>query len=331
MKKFLSLMLALLMVMSLSTVAWAAPNDSAEIEVEFTKTYVGADGNAITDTNNVPKETLKFNVEVKDGATNPDGTMISVGDHTVAGNPGNVVIKIPSYSQIGKWNYTVSEVKGSTPGVTYSAESFDVQVMVAYADPDISEQLEATVAFTKANGQGGKVEGIVNTFESNSLKVSKVVKGNLGSKTEAFDIDVTLKASGEVKNAVSCGDGSTITWTKDDVGSGYTGTVTLSIAHGNDVTISNIPAGVTYTVTEDARHLVDDATGNSPSTGYDVTYTGENGTIAAAAASEAVVTNTKGVAVNTGITLDSLPYILLLGLAVVGLVLFAVKRRSNEA
>lgn len=330
MKKFLSLMLALLMVMSLSTVAWAAPTPSAATEFEFTKTYVGADGKAITDTNNVPKETLKFDVAVKDGATNPDNTMISVDDHTVAGNPGDVVITIPSYNQIGKWNYTVSEVAGSTPGVTYSAESFDVQVMVAYENPDNSEQLIATVAFTKANGQGGKVDGIVNTFESNSLKVSKVVKGNLGSKTQAFDIDVTLKASGEVKNAVSCGDGSIITWTKDAVGNGYTGTVTLSIAHGKDVTISNIPAGVTYTVAEKTKHTDADATGNDPSKGYTVTYTGENGTIAAAA-SEAVVTNTKGVQVDTGITLDSLPYILLLGLAVVGLVLFAVKRRSNEA
>lgn len=330
MKKFLSLMLALLMVMSLSTVAWAAPNDSAVIDFNFTKTYVGADGKEITDPNDVPKETLEFDVAVKAGATNPDTTMISVADHTVAGSSGDVVITIPSYNKIGKWNYTVSEKKGSTPGVTYSAESFDVQVMVAYEDPDNSEQLVATVAFTKANGQGGKVTGIVNKFESNSLKVSKVVKGNLGSKTQAFDIDVTLKASGEVKNAVSCGNGSTITWTKDAAGNGYTGTVTLSIAHGNDVTISNIPAGVTYTVAEQAKHLVDDATGNNPSTGYDVKYTGESGTIAAAA-SEAVVINNKGVAVDTGITLDSLPYILLLGLAVAGLVLFAVKRRSNEA
>ena len=42
------------------------------------------------------------------------------------------------------------------------------------------------------------------------------------------------------------------------------------------------------------------------------------------------VVNTKGTTVNTGVVLDSLPYILLIAVAVVAVVFFTARKRRNR-
>ena len=42
------------------------------------------------------------------------------------------------------------------------------------------------------------------------------------------------------------------------------------------------------------------------------------------------ITNTKGTTVDTGVVLDSLPYILLIAVAVVGVVAFTAKKRTTD-
>lgn len=62
---------------------------------------------------------------------------------------------------------------------------------------------------------------------------------------------------------------------------------------------------------------------------YKTSYNKQDGTIGAA--SDAVtITNTKGTTVDTGIALDSLPYVLLIAVAVVGVVAFTAKRRTTD-
>lgn len=331
MKKFLSLMLALLMVMSLSTVAWAVPTPSEATSFTFSKSYQTTAGVAVTA---APAETLGFTVTAD--ANNPDTTAITIEDQKVSN--GNITVTVPSYSMPGKWNYTVTEAQGSTQGVTYSTTPFDVQVMVAFDAIDTNKLVATTTFTTKIDNAGGavidnKVTGIVNKYDSGTLTVGKEVSGNLASREQLFDIDVTFTKETDktVGSTISYGGDKSIApaaWTGDSV------TVTVQLKDGDDVTFTNIPAGVTYTVAEKAKHAAaDDANGSDASKGYKVTYTGANTNVEVAADSVNTVTvnNEKGTSVDTGITLDSLPYILLLGLAVAGLVLFAVKRRSNEA
>ena len=61
-----------------------------------------------------------------------------------------------------------------------------------------------------------------------------------------------------------------------------------------------------------------------------MTYEGETGTIAENVTAAAKVINTKGTTVNTGVVLDSLPYVLLIAVAVVAVVLFTVRKRRNR-
>ena len=214
--------------------------------------------------------------------------------------------------------------------------------MVAFDAVDTNKLVATTTFTTKIDNAGGavidnKVTGIVNKYDSGTLTVEKEVSGNLASREQLFDIDVTFtKETGKtVGSTISYGGDKSIApaWTGDSV------TVTVQLKDGDTVTFSNIPAGVTYTVAEKAKHTEADANGSDASKGYDVTYTGADGNkvdntnvaVVADSVNTVTVNNAKSTSVDTGITLDSLPYILLLGLAVAGLVLFAVKRRSNEA
>lgn len=320
MKKLASIMLALTLVLGMSNVAFAADGTSSEAKTfTFEKRYETSAGETPA---TFPTETLKFSVTADEG--NPDGTMITIADHTVASNPGSVVVTVPTYSKVGKWNYTVSEVAGTTQGVTYAPNSFGVQVLVAY---DENDNLVATTAFTTTDGKEGKIDEIVNKYDLGNLSVKKNVSGNLASKTQKFDIDVKFTSTKEVKSAISgAADIAVNEWVK--TGDVWTVTKTLSLAHKDAlVTFNNIPAGVTYEVVEQSKHAGTDTNGSDPSKGYTVTYTGEKGTIAADTTGAATVNNEKGTTVDTGIGMDNLPYLLLLAVAFVGIVVFFAKRR----
>ena len=73
-------------------------------------------------------------------------------------------------------------------------------------------------------------------------------------------------------------------------------TVDFTLKHGQTASPTNLPYGMSYTVTED------DYTGE----GYTTAVTGDSGTIEAAAAT-AEFTNTKGGSIDNGVLLDSAP------------------------
>lgn len=320
MKKFFAILLVMMLVLSMSAVAMAAEGStlSDEQTFTFTKSYKTTAGATPA---TFPEETLKFTVTKAAG--NPDNTMIEISDHTVSTSSGNVTVKIPQYSTVGKWNYTVKEVAGNTQGVTYSATEFGVQVLVTYDEND-STKLEAQVVFTTKGTGEGKIDEIVNTYDLGTLTVDKNVTGNLASQTQQFDIDVVFTSTKPVRSDIEGVTG----WTENN-GVYTSNTVTFSLAHGDSVaTIANIPAGVSYKVVEQAKHEAADANGSNPATGYTVSYTGAEGTIAAGVTSEAVVTNQKGTTVDTGITTDSLPYIMLIGLVVISGVIMLINRRK---
>lgn len=321
MKKLASIMLALTLVLGMSNVAFAANNASDAKTFTFEKRYETTAGETPA---TFPAEVLKFEVTAEAG--NPDGTMITIADHTVASNPGNVTVTVPAYTNVGKWNYTVKEIAGNTQGVTYAVNEFGVQVLVTY---DENDNLVATTTFTTPDGNEGKIDEFVNIYDLGALEITKTVSGNLASKTQKFDIDVTFTSDKPVLSEIS--GAATIAVSDWKLVDGvYTVTKTVSLAHGENATFNNIPAGVEYTVVEQSKHLEDDANGSDASKGYDVTYEGEDGTIVADTTGEATVNNDKKTEVDTGIGMDSLPYMLLLAFAFAGMVVFFVKKRASR-
>lgn len=151
-------------------------------------------------------------------------------------------------------------------------------------------------------------------------------------------------------------------WTGNDQ-SGYTAQVTLSIKDDEVVTFVGVPAGVKYKVQESEKHIgkLNENNINDTTKGYTVAYYGggtkvENPTASDAAAKEygknlfasgtvgsdtnnnIVISNSKGandedsdmVKPNTGINLETLPYVVILGLVMIGAGMMFVKSRRRR-
>lgn len=336
MKKIGSLILALMFMLCTSALALAemeaevpAAQGSEEMTFTFTKAYRTSDGEEPAA---YPNEKLEFRVQPDGG--NPDGTTISIAEYSVAGNTSQILVTVPSYTKVGKWNYTVTEVEGKTQGVTYAKGEFRVQVFVSYGSDD--GELLAQTSFTTSDGNGGKVEGIVNTYDLGNLTIEKEVTGNLADKEQAFAIDVTFTSDKPVLSAIGgAAEIQSSDWTSAE--GGYSYTAAISLKSGESAAFLNIPAGVRYIVTEQEQHVQEDASGSDGSKGYTVAYDGDgaransSGTITANDTAVAHILNTKEAQIDTGIPFDSSPYAMLLGIAILlGMAILAGRRTTGE-
>ena len=130
-----------------------------------------------------------------------------------------------------------------------------------------------SASYDRATFDGSTQKSVVITNTSTaaygSLTVTKTVKG-LENSTQKFDFTVTLTGAHITNPGTQVIDGIVFT----------DGEATFSLADGESKTISNIPAGTTYTVTE------------AENENFTVTYTDNTGLIAANETKTATVTNT---------------------------------------
>lgn len=211
-----------------------------------------------------------------------------------------------------------------------------------------------------------KVDTFVNTYDLGHMTLSKAVTGNLADESAYFEFTVDFTSDKPVLSDITIagttswtGDNNatnptSIAYTswenngKEAEGetaavpaTEWTKSVTIWLKHGETVQFLNIPAGVEYTVTESENHLVgdDDFDVNSETnTDYTASYKVDNAETAIegnVVTGESVketmktiaFTNEKSTSVETGIALDSAPYILMLVVAMVGMVALVSKKR----
>ena len=324
MKKVFAGFLAAAMMLSLSVAAFAAdaiiPTYTDQETVTLTKVYklVGAGTS--------PAET--FTVEqVGDGSVTDgdaesaphlgtiNGASFAAGAASETGATGTITITLPTYTTVGVYEYTLREVAtAATAGVTYRSE--DIKLVVTVMQGEDGKIRVAAVHTEDASGT--KSSSIENTYSAGTLSVHKTVNGNMGDHDKYFTF--TVKLTGETgKNyggsyAVS---GGTNTSNPTSVVIGQEATFYLK--DGDTISIANLPYGVTYEVTENS--YVND--------GYTTTSTGNTGSISSASAI-AEFTNTKNGNVDTGIHMDSLPYIVALALVLGFAVVMIARRRRIE-
>lgn len=358
MKKLISLALALAFVLSMATVAMAADvtngnsgdASASDNTVTIKKTYTKTGDTAVS-----PAETFSFTIEsgsvtnggVVDGeiiTTSPAATISKVtydqGDAGSANATKDITVTLPSYSAVGVYSYTIQETAGNTAGVTYRSDDIVLKVTVVQGEdgklvyggvhcevPVSNDKSEKTNSFSE------------NNYAAGTLRVSKTVSGNLADQDKAFEITVAFEAPKDEKGAyltvgapitTKKGDPQQITIAAADWSEGKV-SKTFTLKHDQTVTFENIPYGVTYTVTET---LTEDYT-------QKVTHNGgtqaEGNTATAAIGSgdgrvaDATVAfeNNKQAEVDTGITLDAVPFIVILAICAGTVVAFAVKKRRT--
>lgn len=320
MKKLISIALALVLVLSMSTVAFAEEVAYTASDATTFNTIV----KSYTSENSVQvSETLSFTSTPDDD--NPDDTNLTVNDLVVSDGLENlpITVNIPSYNQVGVYKYTISEDGENTAGVTYTDSVIRVVVMIEYDNENQKLVIGNLNSYILKVG-GEKTNEFKNEFKSGSFSVAKKVTGNMANQNDEFEITVTLtRPADKVIGTPITVAGQTVNadqW----VNGVYTTTLTLSHADGA-TTFSNIPVGVTVTVSE---NKADDKMNGYT---YVSTQIGEEDftslTIADDTDSAIVVTNNKSTNVDTGINMDSMPYILLLAVACIGLVFFFSKKR----
>lgn len=352
MKKLISIVLALMLVFSLATVAMAAEDEgyTDATTVTMYKQY-----NATNSGTTSPVETIKFTVTKKtitenDAATWPadtdptdsvDDGGVTVNDLTLAAGAANgtkypVTINLPTYSAVGIYTYEIEENGTGKAGVTYFGDKITLVVTVIEQNGKVrvaAVHTETPVSPSYDKDGTTKSNTFVNTYSAGSLSVKKNVTGNLGDKEKYFAITVSLTDTtsdnygtdytgntitvGQTSYSVTVDGKTTTNPTSISIGT----PATFHLKDGETLTLSNIPYGTEYTVTE-----VDLSDYTETITGGDA-----NGAGVVDSASETLVTveNHKEVQVDTGITLDSLPFVLILAVCAGVAVLFVVKRRNS--
>lgn len=260
MKKFLAMMLAVLMLLSMATVAMA----------EEGKTYTTADDQA----------TFTFKKEVQNnfGTAPIDTYYFTIApatdiDYTVAGpaftDPsfsittaasGTKTVDLPaanSFPAPGKYLYKVTETAGNLKGMSYDTEYYFV-ISVFYTSDETTLIRQVTKMWKVVDGKRVKVDNFTNTYDAGNVSVKKVVvtdsEAAVLNYTYTFKFEltglnkVTTGENGKTYYAVSSENGNTHDIEVKDDG---TASFEVSGLKANDmVTITNMPKGATYKVTE---------------------------------------------------------------------------------
>ncbi|MCD7748784.1 MAG: hypothetical protein LUH42_01895 [Oscillospiraceae bacterium] len=216
-----------------------------------------------------------------------------------------------------------------------------------------------------------KAYQIKNVYSLGTLEVKKTINGDMADTSDMFLVAVTFTSTKPVLSAISYTTSNITTdqtltynsqsitvdvegsiaaystdsssgWTYDSATGTYTATITVAVTNSTTVTFSNIPDGVTYSVQEydyTSGTINDDNYGYKTAS-YSVTDTqatptvgsdNKSGTIDGAGTDTVTITNEKQSTTETGVSLESLPYVLVLvAVLALGAVLIVRKRRVED-
>lgn len=203
---------------------------------------------------------------------------IALSKDVQVGNFGTI-----EYTKPGTYTYVIAEQAGDETALTFSKATYRATVTVA---DDGAGKLSAKTKIAQLTDDAGSAveraaEAAVftNTAKTGALTVKKTVVGGDSQREFGFTV------------ALADGDGEPVSGTfgKGEHAATFTdGKATFTLKHGGEKTISGLPVGVRYTVTEDTAE------------GYTTTVDGTDGSKAEGTVTEAgataAFTNTYGTA-----------------------------------
>lgn len=350
-KKFFAGVLAAAMMLTVGATAAFATNTTDS------NSMIVADGNGVANATLTKKlvvaegiapQSMTFNFTVGDGQADtaksvkagivgngfvqPSVTFSKTGDDQYTANTYSQdftmdLVKLlgANFNKVGKYAYTISENDTKILGITKDNRTLKMIITVVNKT---SENLDYNTGYGYYvglfNQDGSKADDFTNTYNAYNLTVEKVVKGNFADLNDPFTFNITLSKDANKDNnyagaivtvSDSTNPANNASWAID----GTTRTITLK--HKQTATISNLPVGVTYTVTET----------RTDGWVYDTKGEVETATAINADKNEVTITNEHEGTPDMGVVLDNAPYIAMLAIvAIGGVALMLNKRRRDE-
>lgn len=259
-------------------------------------------------------------------------------DDTYTNNVIQTLTANVTFTEVGTYTYTFKEASGTERNMTYDPTEYKVVFDVAKTDTDNDGEYDALEVATQllydVTNNNTKVDSVkfTNTVEPFAdVYVVKEVTGVKGDITKPFDFTITITDEGSheyVIEELNNGTWSAVTGTEGTIVGGTA--LTVSLKHNQRVHIKNVMVKTQYSASE---------SGNS---NYTTTYklAGIANINDGSQVSDLVVKETDNevkfinnredvIDIDTGVIINTLPYVMLVAVAVVGLVLI-VKSKKNK-
>lgn len=360
-KKFFAGVLAAAMMLTVgATAAFATEGSNTKPTVDRSQMIV-ADGNDVANFTLTKKlvvakgtapQKMTFNFTVGDGQadtakkikagivptnfTQPSVTFSKTGndkftvstDNSAYSNTFNIdLVKLlgGNSNKVGKYAYTISEDDTKIPGITKDNRTLKMVVTVVNkTDDNLGPDTGYGYYVGLFNQDGSKADDFTNTYNAYDLTVKKVVKGNFADLDDSFTFNITLSKDANKEDNYA---GATVT-VSDNTNPAHNaswaidGTArTITLKHNQTAIISNLPVGVTYTVTET----------QGEGWVYDTDGEVKTATAINAEKNEVTIINDHQGTPDMGVVLDNAPYIAMLAIvAIGGVALMLNKRRRDE-
>jgi LPXTG-motif cell wall-anchored protein len=223
----------------------------------------------------------------------------------------------------GTYVFNLKEKAGSNPNISYSTAEYDIYVVVSWPDDYPTHTTPVIKSVMAHDAKGNKTESASFTNSaaaSDSLTISKTVAGTAANTNDSFKY--TLSVSGASGNyTVTKHSGTTDTTETLTAGTDYS----FSLKHGESIVVANLPVGAKYTVTEadtdyEESNKIDNVASNDGLVATGTIKTGGD-TVA--------YKNTKGFGPDTGITMNTLPFVAVGVVAVAGGAALVISRRRH--